>query len=158
MSVTRYFILAAVFLSAVALSLPFCHSTQVPHPLRMAMVGYILSLVVELPVLILALSASYKLIEKVLAGLWLTACTYPAVSWLFSGFIQEPVLLTFVREAYAAFGEAFLFWLAFVKLAGRTCLRRDILVVILANVLSFLFGELLKSTGVIWTILEWFRL
>lgn len=124
----------------------------------MAMVGYILSLVVELPVLVLGLSPSHKLNEKVLAGLWLTACTYPAFSWVFPSFIHEPVLLTFVREAYAALGEAFLFWLAFVKLAGGTSLRRDILVVILANVLSFLFGELLKATGVIWTILEWFRL
>lgn len=129
------------------------------HPVRMAVVGYILSVIIEVPVLILGLSNSYKLKEKIVAGFWLTACTYPSVCWVFPSFIPDAMILNVVREAFAALGECLLFWIAFVKLTDLTSLvKRDLLVVGIANILSFLFGEVLKRTGAIWTILDWFRL
>jgi hypothetical protein len=42
-------------------------------------VGYALTVAVELPVLVFGLAPEHTLVRKLLAGFWLTACTYPVV-------------------------------------------------------------------------------
>jgi hypothetical protein len=82
-----------------------------------------------------------------LAGLWLTACTYPIVSFAL------PILMlpAYPRWAYLAVGETFapvaectLFWLAYGSRAERwkRSMWQDLAVVVLANLASFLIGEL----------------
>jgi hypothetical protein len=41
--------------------------------------GYVLSILVETPVLLIGLSPTHSLAAKLFAGVWLTACTYPIV-------------------------------------------------------------------------------
>ncbi len=112
-------------------------------------VGYLLTVAVETPVLLLLLSPRHPTSRRLFAGLWLTACTYPVVV------LVLPVLLGgFGRAAYLAVAEVFapvaecaLFWLAFGEEGslGRRSTWRDFAAVTLANVLSFLAGEVVTS-------------
>src|SRR6202011_322507 len=43
------------------------------------LVGYVLSVLVECPVLLVGLSPRHSLTVKLFASFWLTACTYPIV-------------------------------------------------------------------------------
>src|SRR3981081_643435 len=47
---------------------------------RFLPLGYLLSILIETPVLLLGLSSRHSLKRKLFAGVWLTACTYPIVT------------------------------------------------------------------------------
>src|SRR5262245_20191853 len=70
-------------------------------PWTFLIVGYCISVAVETPILMLGLLPEHPLRRRFLAGLWLTACTYPIV------IIVLPDLL-FSDAAYTAAAE----WLA----------------------------------------------
>jgi len=119
---------------------------------RFLPIGYLLSIAVETPVLIVGLSRRHPLKRKILAGVWLTACTYPIVvlvlPMLFSNYSRAAYLL--IAETFAPVAECVLFWLAFGSRSEmRGSMWRDFGAIVLANLASFGVGELLNR----W---EWF--
>ena len=102
-------------------------------------VGYLLTIAIETPILFVGLSSHHSKRRRILAGLWLTACTYPIVT------LVLPLLLVdhsrafylLIAEVFAPVAECALFWLAF----GREATWRDFAVIVIANAASFLVGE-----------------
>jgi hypothetical protein len=118
--------------------------------------GYALSVVLETPVLLVGLSPRHSVGRKLLAGLWLTACTYPIVVLVLPPLLwREPpgtnVVYLAVAETFAPAAECLLFWLAFWKLGPPTTasttdtrdLLRDLAAIVLANLTSFAVGLVL---------------
>jgi hypothetical protein len=106
--------------------------------------GYLFTVAVETPVLLVGLSPPHSWGRRVLAGIWLNACSYPIVV------LSLPLLLPnrpgylLVAETFAALGEAGLFALAFHTRSMRRRDRlRDWITIILANQASFLAGILI---------------
>jgi hypothetical protein len=111
-------------------------------------IGYLLSVAIELPVLIVGLSRRHPLRDRFMAGLWLTACTYPIVVLVFPFLIWESYgrgAYLAVAETFAPMAECTLFWLAYGR--REEWLRRgmfcDFATIVAANLASFLIGELL---------------
>lgn len=105
-------------------------------------VGYLATVALELPVLVVCLSRRHSLLHRMWLGVWLTACTYPVVILtlpaLFdeqSGFLRY--LLT--AEVFAIVGEVLIF-----RMASGTRLwqrpGRDDLAITLANLISLGIG------------------
>ena len=119
---------------------------------RFLPVGYLLTIAVETPILFIGLSTQHTWKRKLLAGVWLTACTYPIVvlvlPMLFSNYSRAAYLL--IAEIFAPVAECVLFWLAFGSRSEmRGSMWRDFGAIVLANLASFGVGELLNR----W---EWF--
>jgi hypothetical protein len=113
--------------------------------------GYLLTILVETPLLLLGLPAKLSLKQKLLSGVWLTACTYPVVvlvlPTLMYGFARWQYLA--VAEIFAPVGECLIFWLAF---RGKHLLTtadwiRSFTAIVIANLASFGAGEILNSYG-----------
>jgi hypothetical protein len=111
--------------------------------------GYLLTILIETPVLVVGLSPRHPLSRKLLAGIWLTACTYPIVTLvlplLFAPDRRGSYLI--VAETFAPVAECLLFWLAFCKRdeARSLALWRDLIAIIIANLASFGVGEVLNA-------------
>src|SRR4051812_6427597 len=77
--------------------------------------GYLLTILIETPILCIGLSKRHPLSRKLLAGIWLTACTYPIVTLVlplvFASTSRNRYLV--VAETFAPVAECLLFWLAF---------------------------------------------
>ncbi len=122
---------------------------------RFLPIGYLLTILIETPILCVGLSSRHPLPRKVLAGIWLTACTYPIVTLVlplaFSASSRNAYLL--VAETFAPVAECLLFWLAFGvrEELGKASMWRDFITIILANLASFGAGEVLNA----W---QWFGL
>jgi hypothetical protein len=135
--------------------------------LLMMLIGYLISIAVETPVLVALLSRRHALWKRLFAGVWLTACTYPVV-WL----VLPPLfadnqrwLYLLVAETFAPVAECAIFWFAFIRplpVPGPAASRnedewpfptpeppqrwasaRDFGAIVLANLCSFGFGEVL---------------
>jgi len=112
-------------------------------------IGYLFSILIETPVLLLGLSNRHSLKRKLFAGVWLTACTYPIVTLvlplLFTNTSRATYLI--VAETFAPVAECGLFWLAFGKdeEEGNPSMWRDFAAIIVANLASFLGGEVLNA-------------
>ncbi len=106
--------------------------------------GYLFTVACETPVLALLLSPRHALRRRLLAGLWLTACTYPVVVLvlpvLFAGASRAAYLAA--AETFAPAAECALFWLAFGE---RRTAWRDFAAVTAANLFSFLAGEVMAA-------------
>ena len=104
-------------------------------------VGYLLTIAIETPILFFGLSSHHSKLRRILAGLWLTACTYPIVT------LVLPLLLVdhsrafylLIAEVFAPVMECLLFWLAF----GKEAKWRDFVVIAVANLASFVTGEII---------------
>ena len=113
---------------------------------RFLPLGYLFTVAIETPILFFALSPRHPKRHRILAGLWLTACTYPVVTLvlplLMENYSRATVLL--VAETFAPVAECILFWLAFGSAAevGKRSMWRDFGAIVLANLASFLLGEL----------------
>ncbi len=113
--------------------------------------GYLLTVAIETPVLLLGLAPRHPARRRLLAGLWLTACTYPVVVLvlpvIFDGASRAAYILT--AEVFAPAAECALFLTAFPS--GRDDARpsrlRDCAVITAANLASFAAGELLAARG-----------
>jgi hypothetical protein len=87
--------------------------------------------------------------ERLFAGFWLTACTYPIVVLVlpivFSASPRNLYLL--VAEVFAPVAECILFWLAFrTRLdVGVATKIRSFGAIVLANLLSFAGGEVVNA-------------
>jgi hypothetical protein len=113
--------------------------------------GYLLTILIETPILCIGLSRRHPLSRKILAGVWLTACTYPIVTLVLPLLFNSNSRATYlvVAETFAPVAECILFWLAFGtnEELGKTSMRRDFITIILANVASFGIGEVLNAWG-----------
>jgi hypothetical protein len=116
---------------------------------RFLPVGYLLTILVETPILLLGLSPVHTFKRKLFAGIWLTACTYPIVvlvlPLLFHSTSEWSYLI--VAETFAPVAECALFWLAFDRDEQSRVVWRDCAVIVLANLASFAVGEVLNAYG-----------
>jgi len=108
---------------------------------RFLPLGYLLTIAIETPILLLGLSPHHSIKRRLLSGIWLTACTYPIVVLVLPlVFIHQPrVVFIGVAEVFAPMAECLLFWGAF----GRETKWRDWGVILVANLASFLIGTLI---------------
>ena len=111
--------------------------------------GYLLTVAVEAPVLIAGLSKTLTPGRRLFAGFWLTACTYPVVVLVLPPLFADSsrALYLAVAETFAPAAECALFYLAFGGKVGGGVKWRDFGAVVAANLLSFLFGEVLNAYG-----------
>ena len=115
--------------------------------------GYLLTIAIETPILLVGLSLRHSMRRRMLAGIWLTACTYPIVILVLPLLFinQSRALFLLVAEVFAPVAECVLFWLAFGTRAepGRRSMWRDFAAIVIANLASFLAGELLNAWNVL---------
>ncbi len=113
--------------------------------------GYLLTILIETPVLVVGLSPRHPLSRKLLAGVWLTACTYPIVTLVLPLMFapDRRGLYLLVAETFAPVAECLLFWLAFGKGDEVTsrAMWRDFIAIIVANLASFGLGEVMNAWG-----------
>jgi hypothetical protein len=109
------------------------------------LVGYLFSIAVETPVLVVGLSPRHSMGRRLFAGVWLTACSYPIVFLVLPVLFESRSVYLAVAETFAPVCECALFWLAFGEKDpdGKGSLRRDFAVIVLANLASFGLGEVL---------------
>ncbi len=108
-------------------------------------VGYLLAVAVETPVLVVGLSRRHRLRDRLLAGIWLNACSYPIVALVFPYLVWVPFgygVHVVVSETFAPLIECTLFWLAFgdPKERFRRSMYQDLATIVVANLASFLVG------------------
>ena len=108
-------------------------------------IGYLFTIAIETPVLFVGLSAHHSKTRRIAAGFWLSACTYPIVVLVLPLLMvnQSRAVFLLVAETFAPVAECALFWLAF----GRETTWRDFAVIVIANLASFLTGEVVFSRG-----------
>jgi hypothetical protein len=110
--------------------------------------GYLLTILIETPILLLGLSPKLSLRQKLLCGIWLTACTYPIVVLVLPAvFFGEPRWQYLaVAETFAPLAECAIFWLVFrsKRLLHGVDWIRSFAAIVIANLASFGFGEILN--------------
>jgi hypothetical protein len=110
---------------------------------RFLPLGYLFTIAIETPILFFGLSPHHSKRRRIAAGIWLTACTYPIVTLvlplLFENYSRAAYLT--VAEIFAPVAECALFWLAFGAKPDKSRWR-DFAVIVVANVASFLLGEI----------------
>lgn len=113
--------------------------------------GYALTILIETPILVLGLSKQHSIKRRLLAGLWLTACTYPIVVLVMPVLFQNSsrAVYLIVAETFAPVAECVLFWLAYGKSQelGKRSMWQDFGAIVVANLASFLAGEVLNAYG-----------
>jgi hypothetical protein len=126
-------------------------------PWAFLVIGYVFTIAVEIPILLLGLSPRHPYPRRLFAGFWLNACSYPIVVIVLPEFWDitdeaQRVTYLWVAEIFAPVAECALFWLAFGSREerGRWSMGRDMLTIVIANLASFGLGEYLRSV-------EWFR-
>ena len=117
--------------------------------------GYLITILIETPILLLGLSPKISFKQKLWCGVWLTACTYPIVVIVLPAIFLENsrALYLVVAETFAPLGECSLFWLAFrgKDLLGSSDWIRCFIAIVIANLASFGIGEILN-------LFSWFGL
>ena len=118
---------------------------------RFLLIGYPFTILIETPVLLLGLSQRHSIKRRIFAGFWLTACTYPIVVLvmpLMFGGVSRTIYLA-VAETFAPVAECVLFWLAYGKTEelGKRSMWQDFATIVIANLASFLGGEVLNAYG-----------
>jgi hypothetical protein len=138
--------------------------------------GYLFSIIIETPILLIGLSPRHPFQRKLFAGIWLTACTYPIVVIVLPEVFDprdDRFRYLLVSETFAPVAECFLFCLAFWEWKPGNGLRtipalgglptqvpesgndpsarwafiRDMIAITLANLASFGLGEVLNYWG-----------
>lgn len=142
------------------------HDLPAEYFWRFLVIGYLLTIAIETPILLAGLSRGHSLARRLFAGVWLTACTYPIVvlvlplviSPLFENPRHAEWVYLAVAETFAPLAECALFSLL-VKtqtpvakpresLSADRVTWQDYLAIITANLTSFLGGEwLLKNVS-----------
>jgi hypothetical protein len=116
---------------------------------RFLPLGYLLTILIETPILVVGLSRRHPFKRRILAGVWLTACTYPIVVLVLPVLFarESRTLYLVVAETFAPVVECIMFWLAFGQReeVGRPSMWRDFIAIIVANLASFGAGELLNA-------------
>ena len=114
-------------------------------------IGYLTTILIETPILLFGLPRKLSIKQKLLCGIWLTACTYPIVVLVLPALMLSQAdssrnLYLAVAETFAPVGECIFFWLAF---RGRNILEkndwlRSFAAIVLANLASFGIGEIIN--------------
>jgi hypothetical protein len=116
---------------------------------RFLPLGYLLTILIETPILLLGLSRRHPLKRRLFAGVWLTACTYPIVVLVLPLLFAPDQRISYlvVAETFAPVAECVLFWLAFGKQesVGTPSMWRDFITIIVANLASFGIGEVMNA-------------
>jgi hypothetical protein len=110
--------------------------------------GYLVTILIETPTLVIGLSPKLSLRQKLQCGVWLTACTYPIVVLVLPTvfFGEARWLYLTVAEIFAPVAECTIFWVAFRSkgmLDGGGWIR-SFVAIIIANLASFGLGEVLN--------------
>ena len=114
-------------------------------------VGYLITILIETPILFAGLSSKLSVRQKLLCGIWLTACTYPIVVLvlpaLFFGSPRWQYLA--VAETFAPVAECAIFWIAFrsKRYLEASDWIRSFVAIVIANLASFGIGELLNYSA-----------
>lgn len=112
-------------------------------------IGYLFTIAIETPVLLVGLPKKLNFWQKLACGVWLTACTYPIVVLvlpnLMADFSRFNYLL--VAETFAPLAECVLFWLAFGRRLGLNQIEmiQSFATITIANLASFLIGEVMNA-------------
>lgn len=116
---------------------------------RFFVVGYVVTIALETPVLLVGLSARHSLAWRLFCGVWLTACTYPIVVLVLPLLLEPHWLYLLVAETFAPAAECALFWAACGTRADWATrgMVRDFAAVTGANLLSFGVGEAVQALG-----------
>jgi hypothetical protein len=113
--------------------------------------GYLLSILIETPVLLIGLSKRHPINRRLFAGVWLTACTYPIVVLVLPLALANSSrgIYLVVAETFAPVAECILFWLAYgeTEQVGKASMWQDFGAIVIANLASFLGGEVLSAYG-----------
>lgn len=113
--------------------------------------GYLVTILIETPILLVGLSPKVSLKQKIKCGIWLTACTYPIVVLVLPAIFldQSRFLYLAVAETFAPLSECLLFWLAFRSkgLLEQADWIRCFASIVFANLASFGFGEVMNHFG-----------
>jgi hypothetical protein len=109
--------------------------------------GYVLTVLIETPVLWFGLSSRHPAGRRIAAGLWLTACTYPIVVLVLPLAMHDYSRAAYlaVAETFAPLAECALFYVAFLRgstITDRRATIRDFTSIVAANLASFAIGEL----------------
>lgn len=104
---------------------------------RFLPLGYLLTIAIETPVLVFGLASVHPIGRRIVAGVWLTACTYPIVVLVLPILIEPRIPYLIVAETFAPVAECILFALAF---GNRETRFRDCAAIVTANLLSFGLG------------------
>ena len=111
--------------------------------------GYLVTILIETPILFVGLSPRHSAKRKLVAGVWLTACTYPIVTLVLPLVLAHTsrMLYLVVAETFAPVAECALFWLAFGRKeeSGKYSMWRDFAIIVVANLASFIVGEVLNA-------------
>ncbi|MBX7053374.1 MAG: hypothetical protein K1X36_00330 [Pyrinomonadaceae bacterium] len=118
---------------------------------RFLPIGYFFTILIETPILVFGLSPKVTLRQKLLCGIWLTACTYPIVVLVLPAVFFDSSRFWYltVAEIFAPVAECALFWLAFRgkgELASADWIR-SLAAIVIANLASFGFGEIMNNKG-----------
>ena len=112
-------------------------------------VGYLFTIAIETPILLLGLSRRHSIKRRLAAGVWLTACTYPIVVLVMPLIFATTsrTIYLIVAETFAPVAECALFWLAYGKAEelGKRSMWQDMATIVVANLASFLGGEVLNA-------------
>jgi hypothetical protein len=111
--------------------------------------GYLFTVAIETPVLIVGLSRPHPLRHRIAAGIWLNACSYPIVVLTLPSLMGlDSRWYLWVAEIFAPVIECALFAAAYHTPALTRANRiQDMITVILANLASFLLGLWFTSHG-----------
>lgn len=111
--------------------------------------GYLLTILIETPILLVGLSKQHPIKRRLIAGVWLTACTYPIVVLVLPPLFVNTSRATYliVAETFAPVAECILFWLAYGERndLGKPSMWLDFVTIILANFASFGVGEVMNA-------------
>jgi hypothetical protein len=108
---------------------------------RFLPLGYLFTIALETPILFFGVSPRHSKGRRIAAGVWLTACTYPIVVLVLPLLLvnYSRALFLLIAEVFAPVAECALFWGAF----GKETWRRDFVVIVIANLASFVTGEII---------------
>lgn len=118
---------------------------------RFLLIGYPFTILIETPILLLGLSQRHSIKRRIFAGVWLTACTYPIVVLVMPLMFANAsrAIYLAVAETFAPVAECVLFWLAYgsSQELGKRSMWQDFASIVIANLASFLGGEVLNAYG-----------
>src|SRR5436853_7447047 len=118
---------------------------------RFLPIGYVFTILIETPILLIGLSRRHSMKRRLFAGVWLTACTYPIVVLVMPLVFANAtrVIYLIVAETFAPVAECILFWLAYgeAEQVGKASMWQDFAAIVIANLTSFLGGEVLNAYG-----------
>jgi hypothetical protein len=113
--------------------------------------GFLLTVLIETPILLFGLSRAHSLRRKLFAALWLNACSYPVVILVLPLVLANApgAIYVTLAEVFAPVSECALFRIAFgeSREPGSRSIWRDYAVIVAANLASFLLGEILPLRG-----------